>query len=129
MNLKKGITMVALIATIVILLLLAGVSLSFVIGPKSLTSKAIEGRLDNRYSMLVDEVKLRENKLFIEEYQDKDRQTAEEFVEKLIDEDLLILTEDAYEDDFSAIYIGASSKGTFNFKAKKYKYKIDIVEP
>ena len=41
---EKGITLVALVVTIVILLILAGVSLSLVLGNQGLITKANEGR-------------------------------------------------------------------------------------
>lgn len=41
---EKGITLVALVVTIVILLILAGVSLSLVLGNQGLVTKANEGR-------------------------------------------------------------------------------------
>lgn len=40
---EKGITLVALVVTIVVLLILAGISLSLVIGQNGITTKAQEG--------------------------------------------------------------------------------------
>ena len=41
---KKGITLVALVVTIVVLLILAGVSINLVLGDNGIISKAQEGK-------------------------------------------------------------------------------------
>lgn len=43
---EKGITLVALVVTIVVLLILAGVSLSLVLGNQGIVTKANEGKVN-----------------------------------------------------------------------------------
>ena len=76
---KKGITLISLVVTIVILLILAVVSIRFVLGPKSLTTKGVEGRIDSRYGMIMDKIKTRETTLSVQEHSGEDGETAEEF--------------------------------------------------
>ena len=53
---KKGITLIALIITIIILLILAGISLSLVLGNNGLLSRAKNSKLSHDYSALKEEI-------------------------------------------------------------------------
>ena len=121
MNSKKGISLVALVVTIIILLILAGVTVALTIGKDSTTTRAIESKIDSRYATAMDKVKIRETELGVSKFKDQDGSTAKEFVESLFDEGILIPLEDSYEPDYSKVYIGKIEEGV-------YKYTIDIIE-
>lgn len=100
MNSKKGISLVALVVTIIILLIIVAISVSFISGPESITSKSEGSKLDTRYASIMDRVKVRETELKIEEYKDKEGTTAQEFVDELLEAGLILPSEDAYTSNF-----------------------------
>lgn len=55
---ERGITLIALVVTIVVLLILAGVSLSMVLGNNGIITKAKESRTETRMSQIDEQVKL-----------------------------------------------------------------------
>ncbi len=60
---KRGITLIALVVTIVILLILAGVSIAIIIGPDGMLDKARETKIDSRYSSVMDKVYVRDGEI------------------------------------------------------------------
>ncbi len=60
MKRKNGITLVTLVVTIIVLLLLAGISTSFALGPDGIIEKSRNSKLDSRYGAIMDKVKIRE---------------------------------------------------------------------
>ena len=123
MNSKKGITLVALVVTIIVLLILAGITISLTIGKDSVTSKTTNSKVDARYASVIDRVKARETELTVEKYKGNSGETQKEFVEKLIADGFLVLDndEDSYKSDYSVVYIGKLEDG-------KYKYTVEIVK-
>lgn len=128
MKAKKGISLITLVVTVIILLILAGITINFVIGPKSIVNKSVDGKVDTKYSMVLDRVKIRESDLLMQEEKGELAETAEEFVEGLIDEGILDLQEDAYDKDKRKIYIGLDSEGLYEFETNNYKYEVSVVE-
>ena len=57
-NKNKGITLIALVITIIILLILAGIALSFVLGENGLINKGIEASFKSKMSKLSEELQL-----------------------------------------------------------------------
>ena len=55
---ERGITLIALVVTIVVLLILAGVSINLVLGNNGIISKAKESRTETRMSQIDEQVKL-----------------------------------------------------------------------
>ena len=62
---KKGITLVALVITIIVLLILAGISIAITLGDEGVIGKAKSAKLEQRYGSIIDEVKIRESDLEI----------------------------------------------------------------
>lgn len=62
---RKGITLIALVVTIIILLLLAGITMSVVLGPDKLLEKAKHSRIASRYATIIDKAKVRETALTV----------------------------------------------------------------
>ena len=55
---ERGITLIALVVTIVVLLILAGVSLNLILGNNGIITKAKESRTENRMAQIDEQVKL-----------------------------------------------------------------------
>lgn len=47
---KKGITLIALVVTIIVLLILASITITIVLGPDGMIEKANAAKLDSRYA-------------------------------------------------------------------------------
>ena len=62
----KGITLIALVVTIVVLLILAGVSINLVIGNNGIITKAGDARDANKYATIKDEYELYKSNQYIE---------------------------------------------------------------
>ena len=62
----KGITLIALVVTIVVLLILAGVSINLVIGNNGIITKAGESKDANKYAAIKDEYELYKSNQYIE---------------------------------------------------------------
>lgn len=63
---EKGITLIALVVTIVVLLILAGVSINLVIGNNGIISKAKEAKIATEQSTVFENLKLEEQNYYIE---------------------------------------------------------------
>ena len=66
MKSTKGITLIALVVTIVVLLILAGVSINLVIGNNGIIRKAGDARNANKYATIKDEYELYKSNQYIE---------------------------------------------------------------
>ncbi len=119
MNIKKGITLVALVVTIVILLILAGVTIALVLGPDGMLEKARETKIDTRYGTILDKVHLREADLEISANLNETGEGKLIFISRLQSEGLIIPDEDFYDEDTSILKIG-------KVKDDEYKYSIRI---
>ena len=62
-NRKKGITLIALVVTIIVLLILVAVSITLVLGPDGIVEKAREGSAANRYGSIKDKIMIRNTEL------------------------------------------------------------------
>lgn len=77
---EKGITLVALVVTIVVLLILAGVSISTVIGDNGIITKAKEAETKTKEGQAKDEMSL----VVVEYYVSESNETLEEFLKSKI---------------------------------------------
>ena len=68
---QKGITLVALVITIIVLLILAGVTLAMISGQDGILTKAVNAKKDNEIGAAKDEVALRVNELIADYYEDR----------------------------------------------------------
>lgn len=118
MDEKRGITLISLVVTIIVLLILAGVAIAVVITPDGIIDKARNSKADMRYATILDKVKLRESDLEIAAIKGEDKEELEDFIERLRGENLLT-KDDLVEDGI--IHIGLQKDG-------KYKYTINIVD-
>ena len=97
-NLQKGVTLIALVITIIVLLILAGVTLNMVLGEEGIISQAQTAGLENRGGT-VEELKnlwQTEDKLKNKYGVEGNVQTLEELLQDLVDKELI--TEDEREE-------------------------------
>lgn len=82
---KKGITLIALVITIIVLLILAGVTLSMVVGDNGLITKTINANKENDKNLATEDVKIAVAHLELEE---EDRTLTDEEKRKLLEDEL-----------------------------------------
>lgn len=121
MNNKKGITLLSLVISIILLLILIAISLSVALGPNGIIEKARSSKLESRYSSIMDKIKLRETALEIAFAKNEEGESQENFVKRLIFENL-ITNNDSYDNlTYRTIYLGLQKDDT-------YKYTINVAD-
>lgn len=86
---RKAITLIALVVTIVVLLILAGVSISLILDNNGIIVKSKEARLENRAVQVEDEVGMWKQNNFINEESGKTQEEADTMLASLISRNLL----------------------------------------
>ena len=86
---KKGITLIALVVTIVVLLILAGVSISLVLDNNGIVGKSQESRLETRASQVEDEIGLWKQNNFIKSETGESIENANAVLQSLLARKLL----------------------------------------
>ena len=116
---KKGITLVALVITIIVLLILVGITLTVTLGDEGILAKAQSSRVEQRYASIMDEVRIRESEIEIAFEKGEDGETRKAFVERLGNNGLIDDIEDRISQDYSIIYLGRIDRDN-------YKHTIEI---
>ena len=91
-NESRGITLIALIVTIIVLLILAGISIAMLTGQNGILNKAAEGRQESVKGQAKDEVSLAVNNLMIE---DKLKNLTQEQKRTMLENDVKKYKEDS----------------------------------
>jgi len=91
---KKGITLIALIITIIVLLILAGVSIATLAGDNGVLTKATKAKEETRRAEADDAIRLIANEWQIERHK-SDRKTLEEFLNGKVPSELDKVTKNA----------------------------------
>ena len=89
---KKGITLIALVVTIVVLLILAGVTISLLLDENGIIAKSKDARTETRVSQIEDEVGMWKQHNFINKESNQAQESADTMLTNLISRKLL--TED-----------------------------------
>ena len=89
---KRGITLIALVVTIVVLLILAGVTISLLLDENGIIAKSKEARTETRVSQIEDEVGMWKQHNFINKESNQAQENADTMLANLISRKLL--TED-----------------------------------
>ena len=100
---KKGITLIALVVTIVVLLILAGVTISLLLDENGIIAKSKDARIGTRASQVEDEVGMWKQHNFINKESNQAQESADTMLENLISRKLL--TEDEIDRDQELITI------------------------
>lgn len=113
---KKGITLIALVITIIVLLILIGVTIAIVIGPDGVIFKAQEAKIASRYNALQDEITQRRVDVELAlKAGIPIPESDDDFLERLIEQDLIDLTEDEYNFDTFTLYVGKAKYPKSNY--------------
>ena len=89
---QKGITLIALVVTIVVLLILAGVTISLLLDENGIIAKSKDARTETRISQIEDEVGIWKQHNFINKESNQEQESADTMLASLISRKLL--TED-----------------------------------
>ena len=100
---KKGITLIALVVTIVVLLILAGVTISLLLDENGIIAKSKDARAETRVSQIEDEVGMWKQHNFINKESNQAQESADTMLESLISRKLL--TEDEIDREQELITI------------------------
>lgn len=106
MNTKRGITLLALVITIIVLLILAGVTIALVLGETSVINRAKEGQIVGRYSTVRDRADIWENENRLNLMLKEKIVTRNDFVAELIADKLVV--EGEYDETTGIITIGTN---------------------
>ncbi len=86
---KKGITLIALVVTIVVLLILAGVTISLLLDENGIIAKSKDARTETRVSQIEDEVGMWKQHNFINKESNQAQESADTMLASLISRKLL----------------------------------------
>ena len=100
---QKGITLIALVVTIVVLLILAGVTISLLLDENGIIAKSKEARTETRVSQIEDEVGMWKQHNFINKESNQAQESADTMLASLISRKLL--TEDEIDREQELITI------------------------
>ena len=100
---KKGITLIALVVTIVVLLILAGVTLNLLLDENGIIAKSKDARIETRASQVEDEVGMWKQHNFINKESNQAQESADTMLASLISRKLL--TEDEIDREQELITI------------------------
>ena len=103
---EKGITLIALVVTIIVLLILAGISIAMLTGNDGIIQKAIEAKDATRAGAVQEKINMIIAENLISEYSDGERRTREEVIQELQEEENLTLEEVSELEDKNIIQIG-----------------------
>ena len=100
---QKGITLIALVVTIVVLLILAGVTISLLLDENGIITKSKDARTETRISQIEDEVEMWKQHNFINKESNQAQESADTMLANLISRKLL--TEEEIDRDQELITI------------------------
>ena len=100
---QKGITLIALVVTIVVLLILAGVTISLLLDENGIIAKSKDARTETRVSQIEDEVGMWKQHNFINKESNQAQESADTMLASLISRKLL--TEDEIDREQELITI------------------------
>ena len=100
---KKGITLIALVVTIVVLLILAGVTISLLLDENGIIAKSKDARTETKVSQIEDEVEMWKQHNFINKESNQAQESADTMLANLISRKLL--TEEEIDRDQELITI------------------------
>ncbi len=120
---KKGITLIALVVTIVVLLILAGVSINLILDNNGIIAKAQDAKIETRASQVENEIGLWEQNNFINSEAGQEQEDIDNLLASLISRKLL--TEDEIDRERGIITI-KKSDGTIIKEISYSNVKISI---
>lgn len=111
-NKQKGITLVALVVTIVVLLILAGITITYIMGDNSVFKQAQNAKLNTELAKIEEQANLIYTDKLLEKVQDnnlKDKPTMQDIVEELRDKGYTIEQVAVSEEEITGISLDKES--------------------
>lgn len=115
-RIRKGITLVALVVTIIVLLILSGITVSLVIGDNGILRVARNSKVEKRIGDVDDKIRLRETQIIIANERGEDGESINSFLDYLKSEGLFLDAEDAFDKITNTIKIAKQKDGTYLFE-------------
>lgn len=109
---SKGITLIALVITIIVLLILAGVSIATLMGEGGILSKATKAKTNTEEAQIIEEVNLAVTEIRMEELHEGKKFSNKEFSEQL-------------SDKLEGVVIGEITDEKIKIEYKDYELEID----
>lgn len=107
---KKGITLIALVITIIVLLILAGVAITAISGEDGILTNATRAKEDTRASTLMERISMWQSNKKVDKYLNEDEAlTEDEFLSKCVTEDLLTESEKTELKNNRSVVIGSKT--------------------
>lgn len=119
-NNERGITLIALVVTIVVLLILAGVSISMLTGENGIITQAQKAKLENRAGTVEEEVGLWRNENQIRKNNNEEKISKETLLQQL--KDKALVEEDEIDREREVITIGEREISYADEEEKKDYY-------
>lgn len=117
---ERGITLIALVVTIVVLLILAGVSISMLTGENGIITQARKAKLENRAGTVEEEVGLWRNENQIRKNNNEEKISKETLLQQL--KDKALVEEDEIDREREVITIGEREISYADEEEKKDYY-------
>ena len=121
---KKGITLIALIITIIVLVILAGVSIALVVGDNGIATKAIKAKKETTISGLNEAEKIIRSEYAVDN--EGDNPTARYIIEKLIEKNEITASQVEDYGDYTGVGIVVVEGRNININGKESGGNIGI---
>ena len=115
---QKGITLIALVITVIVLIILAGVAISLTVGENGILTRAQNSKKQSTQDMLKEKIENAVLEVQIEEITNAGTLTLQKLYESLETKDSNISLEE-YKDGDTVL------KGTYTLDGKAYEFTID----
>lgn len=84
---NKGITLIAMIVTIIVLIILAGISINLILGENGIITRAKEAKIEQEIAQITEQLELKKADVAIDNY---DRVPIDNYIEKVEDNDEML---------------------------------------
>ncbi len=129
---SRGITLIVFVVTIIVLIILAGVTINLIAGEKEILNRAIQSSLQNELSNLEEKANLIYADLLINKHFDKNNQQTinlVEIIKELQKENYTFLSVANTEDAKTCYWVNATnSDGSYFVWIPRYAYRITYYE-
>ena len=123
---EKGITLIALVVTIVVLLILAAVSISMLGGENGIVTQAQKSKEETRGANVEEERNLWKANQYLDEYSSVSSESLQELIDRLVNQGML--TEDEKDQILGNEEKGIEATGQVTIGSKTIIFQDDIVD-
>ena len=125
-NFEKGITLVALVITIIVLIILAGISINLVLGENGIIKKAKEATIEYDKQEAIEKINFKIASIQISNYEKNEKTTLQDLADALCeDEEVEYVTlETKKVASIEKIIVGNATSIFTKFKKNEYEFEI-----